>query len=81
MSESHVVDLQATVDWTTTQWPLAKTWMLGVNHGALSAARGDGEHRANWPARCLLACSDEAFDQPQKSDRMRDARRALPPRQ
>ena len=38
MSDRHVVDLQAAVDWTKTQWPLAKTWVLGLNNGALSAA-------------------------------------------
>src|SRR6188472_3954723 len=37
-SEQHLADLGAAVAWTTTMWPAAQTWMLGVAHGALSAA-------------------------------------------
>jgi hypothetical protein len=70
MSDRHVVDLQAAVDWTKTQWPSAKTWVLGVNNGALSAAVATASIDGLAGA-ILLACSDEAFDQPQKSDRMR----------
>ena len=70
MSDRHVVDLQAAVDWTKTQWPSAKTWVLGVNNGALSAAVATASIEGLAGA-ILLACSDEAFDQPQKSDRMR----------
>ena len=70
MSERHVVDLQAAVDWVKTQWPLAKTWVLGVNNGALSAAVATASIE-DLAGAILLACSDEAFDQPQKSDQMR----------
>ncbi len=70
MSDGHVVDLRAAVDWTKTQWPLAKTWVLGVNNGALSAAVATANIE-NLAGAILIACSDEAFDQPQKSDRMR----------
>jgi hypothetical protein len=70
MSERHVVDLQAAVDWTRTQWPMAKTWVLGVNNGALSAAVATASIEGLSGA-ILLACSDEAFDQPQKSEQMR----------
>jgi hypothetical protein len=62
--------LQAAVDWTKTQWPSAKTWVLGVNNGALSAAVATANIESLEGA-ILIACSDEAFDQPQKSDRMR----------
>jgi hypothetical protein len=70
MAQRHVVDLQAAVDWTKTQWPLAKTWVLGVNNGALSAAVATASIE-DLAGAILLACSDEAFDQPQKSDQMR----------
>jgi hypothetical protein len=70
MSERHVVDLQAAVDWTKTQWPSAKTWVRGVNNGALSAAVATA-NLESLEGAILIACSDEAFDQPQKSDRMR----------
>ena len=65
MSERHVVDLQAAVVWVKTQWPLAKTWVLGVNNGALSAAVATA-NIGDLAGAILLACSDEAFDQPQK---------------
>src|SRR5436190_16184134 len=61
MSDRHVVDLQAAVDWTKTQWPSAKTWVLGVNNGALSAAVATASIEGLAGA-ILLACSDEAFD-------------------
>ncbi|HKP65560.1 MAG TPA: hypothetical protein VJX31_02955 [Casimicrobiaceae bacterium] len=70
MSDRHVIDLQAAVDWVKTQWPRAKAWVLGVNNGALSAAVATANIE-DLAGAILLACSDEAFDQPQKSDRMR----------
>lgn len=70
MSERHVIDLQAAVDWTRTQWPVAQIWVLGVNNGALSAAVATAGIESLAGA-VLIACSDEAFDQPQKSDQMR----------
>ena len=70
MSERHVVDLQAAVAWANTQWPAAKVWVLGVNNGALSAAVATASIEALAGA-ILLACSDEAFDQPQRSEQMR----------
>ena len=51
MSERHVVDLQAAVDWTKTQWPMARR-VLGVNNGALSAAVATHTRSGGRPARC-----------------------------
>lgn len=70
MSDPHIADLQAAVDWTKAQWPQAQTWVLGLNNGALSAAVATASIDALAGA-VLLACAEEAFDQPQKSDRMR----------
>lgn len=70
MSGLHVADLQSTVDWTQSQWPHAQIWILGLNSGALSAAFATaciGE----LAGAVLLACAEEALDQPQKSERMR----------
>jgi hypothetical protein len=70
MSDPHIADLQAAVAWTKAQWPQAQTWVLGLNNGALSAAVATASIDALAGA-VLLACAEEAFDQPQKSDRMR----------
>ena len=42
LSDNHVVDLRAAVDWTRGQWPRAQTWVLGLSSGALSAAVATG---------------------------------------
>jgi hypothetical protein len=70
LSHEHVVDLQAAVNWTRQQWPLAQTWALGLNSGALSAAVATASID-DLAGAVLLSCVDEAFDQVQKSDRMR----------
>ncbi len=70
MSDRHVEDLQAAVTWTKTQWPQAQTWILGLNSGALSAAVATASID-DLAGAVLLSCAEEAFDQPQKSDRMR----------
>jgi hypothetical protein len=70
MSNRHVIDLQAAVDWTKAQWPLAQTWVLGLKNGALSAAVATASID-DLAGAVLLSCAEEAFDQPQKSDRMR----------
>jgi len=70
MSDRHVADLEAAVTWSKTQWPQAQTWVLGLNSGALSAAVATASIEALAGA-VLLSCAEEAFDQPQKSDRMR----------
>jgi hypothetical protein len=69
-SDRHVRDLQAAVDWTRAQWPHALTWVLGLNHGALSAAVATASIDDHAGA-VLLSCEAEALDQPQKSERMR----------
>jgi hypothetical protein len=38
LCEDHVTDMRNAVNWTRQQWPLAQTWVLGLNSGALSAA-------------------------------------------
>lgn len=68
--EDHVADMRSAVDWTRQQWPLAQTWVLGLNSGTLSAAVATASIDALAGA-VLLSCVDEALDQPQKSDRMR----------
>ena len=70
LSDNHVVDLRAAVDWTRRQWPQAQTWVLGMSSGALSAAVATASID-DLAGAVLLACVDEALDQPQKSDRMR----------
>ena len=70
LSDQHVADLQAAVRWTRTQWPTTHTWVLGMNNGALSAAVATASID-DLAGAVLLACVDEALDQPQKSDRMR----------
>jgi hypothetical protein len=70
MSDRHVADLQAAVNWTSQQWPQAQTWVLGLNNGALSAAVATASID-DLAGAVLLWCAEEAFDQPQKSDRMR----------
>jgi hypothetical protein len=69
-SERHMTDLRAAVNWTKAHWPRAHTWVLGLNHGALSAAVATATIE-DLAGAVLLACADEAFDQPQKSERMR----------
>jgi hypothetical protein len=70
MSDRHVADLQAAVNWTKAQWPQAQTWILGLNNGALSAAVATASID-DLAGAVLLSCAEEAFDQPQKSERMR----------
>lgn len=70
LSGSHVADMQATVDWTRDRWPRAQTWVLGLRSGALSAAVATASI-GDLAGAVLLACLDEALDQPQKSERMR----------
>ena len=70
LCENHVTDMRTAVSWTRQQWPLAQTWVLGLNSGALSAAVATASIDALAGA-VLLSCVDEALDQPQKSDRMR----------
>jgi hypothetical protein len=70
MSDRHLADLQAAVNWSKTQWPQAHTWLLGLDSGALSAAVATASIDAVAGA-VLISCAEEAFDQPQKSDRMR----------
>ena len=70
MSNQHVTDLQSAVNWTKEQWPYAQTWVLGLDNGALSAAVATASIE-NIAGAVLLSCAEEAFDQPQKSDRMR----------
>jgi len=70
MSDRHIADLEAAVNWSKSQWPHAHTWVLGLNSGALSAAVATASIDTLAGA-VLLSCAEEAFDQPQKSDRMR----------
>ena len=70
MSDRHVEDLQAAVSWTKRQWPQAETWILGLNSGALSAAVATANIDVLGGA-ALVSCAEEAFDHPQKSERMR----------
>jgi hypothetical protein len=70
LSASHVIDMQATVNWTRDQWPQAQTWILGLRSGALSAAMATASI-GDLAGAVLLSCLDDALDQPQKSDRMR----------
>jgi hypothetical protein len=70
LSESHVADMQAVVCWARAQWPGAHVWVLGLNSGALSAAVATAS-LDDLAGAVLLACVEEALDQPQKSERMR----------
>ena len=70
LSNDHVADMQAAVQWTKGQWPQARAWVLGLNNGALSAAVATSSID-DLAGAVLLSCVDEALDQPQKSDRMR----------
>jgi len=70
LSDDHLSDMRATVDWTRAQWPQAQTWVLGLASGALSAAVATA-HIGELAGAVFLACVDEALDQPQKSDHMR----------
>jgi len=70
LSDDHVADMQTAVQWTKQQWPQARTWVLGLNNGALSAAVATASID-ELAGAVLLSCVDEALDQPQKSDRMR----------
>lgn len=60
MSEQHVADLGAAVAWTMTTWPAAQTWVLGVAHGALSAAVAASSIE-RLAGVVLLSCTDEAL--------------------
>ena len=70
LSDNHIADLRAAVHWTREQWPLAQTWVLGMESGALSAAVATASIDGLAGA-VLLACIDEALEQRQKCDRMR----------
>jgi hypothetical protein len=70
MSDNHVVDLRAAVDWTRQQWPGAQTWVVGLNSGALSAAVATASIE-DLAGAILLSCVDEALEQTQNSERMR----------
>lgn len=70
LSDDHVADMQMAVNWTKSQWPDARTWMLGLNSGALSAAFATASID-DLSGAVLLSCADEALEQPQKTDRMR----------
>lgn len=70
LCDDHVADMQTAVRWTKQQWPQAHTWVLGLDHGALSAAMATASID-ELDGAVLLSCVDEALDQPQKSERMR----------
>ena len=70
LSNDHVADMQTAVQWTKQQWPQARTWVLGLNNGALSAAVATASID-DLAGAVLLSCVDEALDQPQRSDCMR----------
>jgi|SoiMethySBSTD1v2_1073268.scaffolds.fasta_scaffold288467_2 hypothetical protein len=57
MSEQHMADLSAAVTWTMTTWPAAQTWVLGVAHGALSAAVAASSIE-RLAGVVLLSCAD-----------------------
>ena len=70
LCDDHVADMQSAVQWTRSQWPHSRTWVLGLNNGALSAAVATASID-DLAGAVLLSCVDEALDRPQKSDRMR----------
>ena len=70
LCDDHVADMQSAVHWTRSQWPQSRTWVLGLNNGALSAAVATASID-DLAGAVLLSCVDEALDRPQKSDRMR----------
>jgi hypothetical protein len=70
LCDDHVADMRSAVHWTKRQWPHARTWVLGLNNGALSAAVATASIE-ELAGAVLLSCVDEALDQPQRSDRMR----------
>jgi hypothetical protein len=70
LSNQHVCDMQAAVHWARMQWSRARTWALGMNNGALSAAVATASID-ELAGAVLLSCVDEALDQPQRSERMR----------
>ena len=70
LCDDHVADIQTAVRWTKQQWPHARTWVLGLDHGALSAAMATASID-ELDGAVLLSCVDEALDRPQKSERMR----------
>ena len=70
LSERHVTDLQAAVNWMRVQWPHSQTWMLGFDQGALSAAVAAASIE-DLAGAVLLSCAEEALERPQKSERMR----------
>ena len=70
LSNDHVTDMQAAVQWTKREWPRAHAWVLGLNNGALSAAVATASID-DLAGAVLLSCVDEALDQPQRSDCMR----------
>jgi hypothetical protein len=69
-SEQHVTDLAAAIAWTTKAWPEAQTWVLGVAHGALSAAVA-ASNIEGLAGAVLLSCADEALAQLPCAERLR----------
>ncbi len=70
MSDGHVADLQSAVDWTKAQWPLAPDVDTRLQQrctvgGLATACIGE------LAGAVLLACAEEALEQPQKTERMR----------
>jgi len=70
MSEQHLADLAAAVTWTMTTWPAAQTWVLGVAHGALSAAVA-ASGIEGLAGAVLLSCADDALGQSPCAEGMR----------
>ena len=70
MSEQHLADLAAAVTWTMTTWPAAQTWVLGVAHGALSAAVAASSIEGLAGA-VLLSCADDALGRSPCAEGMR----------
>jgi hypothetical protein len=70
LSEQHVADLAAAVAWTTATWPAAQTWVLGVAHGALSAAVAVSRIE-RLAGAVFLSCADEALGRSPCAEGMR----------
>ena len=70
MSEQHVADLAAAVAWTATTWPASQTWVLGVAHGALSAAVAASSIEG-LAGVVLLSCAEEALGRSPCAEGMR----------
>ena len=70
MSEQHMADIAAAVAWTTSIWPAAQIWMLGIAHGALSAAVAASSIE-RLAGAVYLSCADEALGQSPCAEDMR----------